>query len=147
MLGLLREYQPLSSRFSVELSESKLKPRSRGWNALPLLSICHSARNGRWHMEGKRLTSSLLENGIKYEEIRILVDRTRIPYRPGAVTRPICRACRAALENDIDGLARLIDRATTHHRWFARALAEPRLIEPEDAQPEWVAPQGYGSYP
>ncbi len=40
-------------------------------------------------------------------------------------------------------LGHLIDWATTHHQWFARALSEPKLTAAGYAEDEWVQVQGY----
>jgi len=46
-----------------------------------------------------------------------------------------------------EAMGRLIDLATTHHQWLARALSEPRLAAPQYPQEGWVAAQQYGEYP
>ncbi len=45
-----------------------------------------------------------------------------------------------------EALGHLLDCATTHHQWLARALTEPQLtvtVSPED---DWVAAQQYRTY-
>lgn len=44
-------------------------------------------------------------------------------------------------------LGHLIDWATTHHQWFARALSEPRLVAAGFPEDEWVAAQHYAELP
>ncbi len=44
-----------------------------------------------------------------------------------------------------EALGYLIDLATAHHQWFARALLEPKLIDSAYPQEEWVQAQGYRS--
>lgn len=45
-----------------------------------------------------------------------------------------------------EALGHLIDLATAHHHWFARALAEPILVAGAPVSPEWIAAQDYGDY-
>ncbi len=42
-----------------------------------------------------------------------------------------------------EALGHLIDVATAHHQWFARALTEPKLIVSAYPQDEWVRAQQY----
>jgi hypothetical protein len=44
-----------------------------------------------------------------------------------------------------EALGHLIDLATAHHQWFARALVEPRLTINAAPQDEWVQAQEYES--
>jgi hypothetical protein len=45
-----------------------------------------------------------------------------------------------------EALGHLIDWATTHHRWFARALTEPQLAVPGYPEDNWVRSQRYAEY-
>jgi len=45
-----------------------------------------------------------------------------------------------------EALGHLIDWATTHHQWFARALSEPRLTAHGYPADEWVSVQHYATY-
>ena len=45
-----------------------------------------------------------------------------------------------------EALGHLIDWATTHHQWFARALTEPKLVASGYPQEEWVSAQQYRNF-
>lgn len=42
-----------------------------------------------------------------------------------------------------EALGHLIDWATTHHRWFARAVTEPKLVASGYPEESWVTAQAY----
>jgi hypothetical protein len=44
-------------------------------------------------------------------------------------------------------IGHLIDWATTHHQWFARALTAPTLVAAGYPEDEWVEAQHYGDWP
>ena len=44
-----------------------------------------------------------------------------------------------------EALGHLVDWSTTHHHWFACALAGPKLVAPEYPQEDWVRSQYYAS--
>jgi len=46
-----------------------------------------------------------------------------------------------------EALGHLIDWATAHHQWLARALTEPRLVAAEYPDDNWVACQRYADLP
>jgi hypothetical protein len=46
-----------------------------------------------------------------------------------------------------EALGHLIDWATAHHQWFARALTEPKLVVPGYPDDNWVAVQRYADLP
>jgi hypothetical protein len=45
-----------------------------------------------------------------------------------------------------EAMGHLIDLATAHHQWFARALTEPKLTAAGYPPDEWVAAQQYADY-
>jgi hypothetical protein len=45
-----------------------------------------------------------------------------------------------------EALGHLLDCATTHHQWLARALTEPQLTVSARPQDDWVAAQQYRTY-
>jgi hypothetical protein len=69
------------------------------------------------------------------------VDLHRIP--PAAVGQPLKRKSWSRQE----ALGHLIDWATAHHQWFARALAEPKLVAAGYPDDNWVALQRYSEMP
>lgn len=46
-----------------------------------------------------------------------------------------------------EALGHLIDWASAHHQWLARALTEPRLTARSYPPDDWVSAQQYGSFP
>jgi hypothetical protein len=45
-----------------------------------------------------------------------------------------------------EALGHLVDYASTHQQWFARALTEPRIDVLSYPQDDWVAAQHYGDF-
>jgi hypothetical protein len=136
--------------------------------ALEHVSIdCGHLLLGILRIEGSMAATLLREFGIEYAPYREIVAKQMSEPPPAIAARPLLKAVRdlerifklsMLAENDGQRLSRagwtrkeavghLIDWATTHQEWFARALTEPQLTAAGYPDPRWLSAQHYNDMP
>jgi hypothetical protein len=164
--------QPLPTATSVDLpmsqdSKTALHYAVKESEALGHASIdcCHLLL-GLLRIESSAAAALLREIGIEYAGYRALVADSLLPK--SAPAEPLQKTARALhrmlslarlIQEDgeeplkragwtgKEALGHLIDWATAHHQWIARALTEPEVIASGYPTPSWLPAQHYNNLP